>query len=1194
MLQSQSKNKQLFFATFCFSLLAGFILLFSVLPSVEAATVDVSGEVAASGGGANCGDNTIDSGEECDGTSAGACWNNHCNSDCTCPDTACNGEAGEACSSNSDCSTGYTCNSNCQCQVAGGNPCIPGANICSTGPCVNGSQTISCNNGCSTSTSTQSCTVIECGNGITETGEECDDGNNLNGDGCSSTCQLEFGCGNGVIDNNEECDDNNLSSGDCCDSNCKIEVLISSVSETPTNNSGQIAWVTQCQVTSSDIEWGTNPAVKDGIASFNGQNFSHNITGLQESSTYFYKITASATIDTGKGQPKNRTTTYTGSFTTFGGVENCNNGLDDDGNGYCDYPASTCSDGSVAGDPACVCAQPGDFVCTPISSCDPDTLLEEVECVDQNGCEATYTATQSCGCPGITPGPCQQVDANTCTLVDVPLCCGNGTCEPPGEDPTLCAVDCPVSCISNWDCTAWSPEPCPANNIQTRDCFDLNGCTVPINPPAIVQSCGGSCPGLSCGVGQVININKCVCEDIIPFCGNGVCEVGENNVNCSADCIELCTPNWTCTEWSACNPDGSQIRNCQDLNNCNLNINRPPEVKSCAEGCDIACSTCQVLDVNSCSCLETALCCGNRACEDNESIWSCAVDCGIPPTFTITLTTCLDGRDNDGDGLFDYPQDPGCKNPFDNSELNLEEVIDNITGAIENVIDNPQVEEANQKVVAPTIVTIATASTVASFSLVNLLSYLQYIFTQPFAFIFRRKRKKWGVVYNSLTKQPIDLAIVRLYKKDNGQLVRSRVTDKEGRYSFLVDPGKYYMTVTKPKFDFPTAYLKEEKEDTKFVDLYHGGSVEVTEKDATITANIPVDPQVQEQSIQKVVFKHYLQKFRYAISFASVPLAAVSLVISPKPFTFALFGFHCLLFILFRRLGYQKKPKSWGVVYDQGSKRPLGRAITRIYDKKYNKLLETRVTDGRGRYSFLVNNNVYYVTAEKLGYNPHKTADIDLVNKNIDTVIGKDIDLNKLKAGEKAAALQQSAAKADLPEATPPPVGKVGMPAASKVKPPAQAQAPETISPKTSKPAVDDIAARVDKLDVDRSSLEDLIKSKQEVSDLKSTIDENQEVLEDLEDKVESFEEDIDKKISTLDKKQVQAGGKSIAQQLEDIKQGKVTSEEVAGQNQAADESQSSGDFDINDVPEDANKKSSRDMDTKEKPQDEGDKNIFG
>ncbi len=42
------------------------------------------------------------------------------------------------------------------------------------------------------------CTGSSCGNGITEPGEQCDDANVQNGDGCSATCQLEGGACNDV------------------------------------------------------------------------------------------------------------------------------------------------------------------------------------------------------------------------------------------------------------------------------------------------------------------------------------------------------------------------------------------------------------------------------------------------------------------------------------------------------------------------------------------------------------------------------------------------------------------------------------------------------------------------------------------------------------------------------------------------------------------------------------------------------------------------------------------------------------------------------------------------------------------------------------------------------------------------------------------------------------------------------------
>ena len=69
-----------------------------------------------------------------------------------------------------------------------------------------------------------------CGNAIVDGGEECDDGNTIACDACSSTCTNVSGflCGDGTRNGsacNEQCDDGNLTNGDGCDDACKIETL---------------------------------------------------------------------------------------------------------------------------------------------------------------------------------------------------------------------------------------------------------------------------------------------------------------------------------------------------------------------------------------------------------------------------------------------------------------------------------------------------------------------------------------------------------------------------------------------------------------------------------------------------------------------------------------------------------------------------------------------------------------------------------------------------------------------------------------------------------------------------------------------------------------------------------------------------------------------------------------------------------
>ena len=62
-----------------------------------------------------------------------------------------------------------------------------------------------------------------CGDGVVDVGEECDDGNQEDADGCTNACKSPA-CGDGVVGPGEECDDGNADDADSCTSACKNAV----------------------------------------------------------------------------------------------------------------------------------------------------------------------------------------------------------------------------------------------------------------------------------------------------------------------------------------------------------------------------------------------------------------------------------------------------------------------------------------------------------------------------------------------------------------------------------------------------------------------------------------------------------------------------------------------------------------------------------------------------------------------------------------------------------------------------------------------------------------------------------------------------------------------------------------------------------------------------------------------------------
>lgn len=90
------------------------------------------------------------------------------------------------------------------------------------------------------------CTPIEtCGDGLIGMDEQCDDANMMDGDGCTA-CALDEGyectdqpsvcsplCGNGVVADDEGCDDGGQVDGDGCSADCTVELYSRCLGEGP-------------------------------------------------------------------------------------------------------------------------------------------------------------------------------------------------------------------------------------------------------------------------------------------------------------------------------------------------------------------------------------------------------------------------------------------------------------------------------------------------------------------------------------------------------------------------------------------------------------------------------------------------------------------------------------------------------------------------------------------------------------------------------------------------------------------------------------------------------------------------------------------------------------------------------------------------------------------------------------------------
>ena len=265
-----------------------------------------------------------------------------------------------------------------------------------------------------------------------------------------------------------------------------------------------------------------------------------------------------------------------------------------------------------------------------------------------------------------------------------------------------------------------------------------------------------------------------------------------------------------------------------------------------------------------------------------------------------------------------------------------------------------------------------------TFKTVAAVGILSAIFSTPLSswrsalsILAFKKRKPWGTVYDSVTEQPLDPAYVVLQDMQ-GNEVGTSITDLDGRYGFIVDPGMYRIVANKTNYVFPSKKLADRTHDELYQDLYFGGEIKIQNTGDVIMKNIPMDAMNFDWNEfakkQKKLTKFYSRRDLWLSRISTILFGAGFIVsifayaVDPQPINFVIAALYVIVFLL-RKTTLKQKPQ--GYVSEKSTGLPLSFSILRVFSASLNTEIIHKVADAIGKYYCLVPNGSYYVKIEK-------------------------------------------------------------------------------------------------------------------------------------------------------------------------------------------------------------------------------------
>ncbi len=297
---------------------------------------------------------------------------------------------------------------------------------------------------------------------------------------------------------------------------------------------------------------------------------------------------------------------------------------------------------------------------------------------------------------------------------------------------------------------------------------------------------------------------------------------------------------------------------------------------------------------------------------------------------------------------------------------------------IATILSSPEINKV-EKVVTTTGVVAGTAVTVTTALFLNPISFSEILLIPVrlwsllvTALGLKKRRRPWGVVYDSVTKQPLDPAYVTL-RSAEGKDVASSLTDLDGRFGFVVPaPGNYALVAQKTNYTFPSQSLVGHDHDELYRDLYFGEYFTVATAGEIVIRNIPMDPEKFDwnefakkgQHLMKFYSSRNKILFLIADIFFGVGFAvtSVAVIAAPKGYNIALFILYTIVYFIKK---YGVKARTFGYIADKNTGLPLSFGIVRVSYASSGVEVIHRITDGTGKYYCLLPNGEYVVKIDR-------------------------------------------------------------------------------------------------------------------------------------------------------------------------------------------------------------------------------------